>query len=388
MNLKPSVTTGSERIASVDALRGFDMFWLIGGQEVFISLLGLFVSPIPSWLQAQMDHVPWEGFSTWDLIMPLFLFIVGTAMPLSFARRLEAGQSKAAIYRKVLIRTAVLFALGMVAQGNLLEADLSKLYIYCNTLQAIACGYLIASIAMLNLRVPGQILAFVALLLGYWLLMLLVPIPGYVTGPFEEKANLALYIDELILGRFRDHRPINASYTWILSSMAFAATVLMGVFSGHLLRAKISPWKRVGWFLAIGALCLGLGWAWSQNWMGSLRCPIIKHIFSSSMVLWACGWSYLLLAVFYLVIDVLGFRKWTFFFIVIGSNSILAYMSVHLVDFRHIGDAFMGGITANLATSQSGLLQAIGEAICPLTAFAILWLILLYLYRKGTFVRV
>ena len=188
----------------------------------------------------------------------------------------------------------------------------------------------------------------------------------------------------MILGRFRD----GTTYTWILSGMGFGAMVLLGVFSGHLLRGRMTPWKKVGWLSAIGIVCLGLGWAWSRNWMGSLRCPINKHLFTSSMVLWAGGWSYLLLAVFYLAIDVLGFRKWTFFFVVIGSNAILAYMSVRLINFRQIGNAFVGGVARDLATAQSGSLRAIGEALGPLAAFALLWLILLYLYRKGTFVRI
>ena len=106
------------------------------------------------------------------------------------------------------------------------------------------------------------------------------------------------------------------------------------------------------------------------------------------MVLWACGWSYLLLAGFYLVIDVLGFRKWSFFFIVIGSNAILAYMAVHLIDFGRIADVFVGGVAHNLLATHSPLLQAMGEGLVHWTAFAIVWLILLYLYRKGTFVRV
>ena len=176
---------------SVDALRGFDMFWIIGGREVFIALMGLFISPMPLWLRTQMDHVRWEGFSAWDLIMPLFLFIVGTAMPFSFARRIEAGASKAALYRKILVRTVILFVLGMAAQGNLLAADLSKLHLYCNTLQAIACGYLVVSVAMLQLRIVGQIVVAAALLVGYWLLMLVVPVPGHGAGLLDENVNLA-----------------------------------------------------------------------------------------------------------------------------------------------------------------------------------------------------
>jgi predicted acyltransferase len=316
--------------------------------------------------------------------MPLFLFIVGTAMPYSFARRMEAGASQWALYRKVLGRTAILFVLGMAAQGRLLAADLGQLHVYSNTLQAIACGYLIASIAMFHLRVFLQVLLAIGLLVGYWLLMVLVPVPGHGAGLWDEYYNLAMYIDKLILGRFRD----GTTYTWILSGMAFGATVLLGVFSGHLLRTTMAPWKKVSWLVILGIACLALGWAWSQPWLGSWRCPINKHLFSSSMVLWACGFSYLLLALFYLVIDVLGFRKWSFFFIVIGSNAILAYMGVHLIDFVRIADVFVGGLAHNLMATHSGLLRAIGEGLVSWVYFAIVWLILLYLYRKGTFVRI
>ena len=156
MKAKPAVASASPRVASIDALRGFDMFWIIGGQQVVVALLHLFVSPTPAWLKAQFEHTGWEGFTAWDLIMPLFLFIVGTAMPYAFARRIEAGQSKWALYRKVLSRTAILFVLGMAAQGRLLTADLSQLHVYSNTLQAIACGYLMASIAMFHLRALGR----------------------------------------------------------------------------------------------------------------------------------------------------------------------------------------------------------------------------------------
>ena len=384
MDSNSSVTSAGGRIVSVDALRGFTMFWIIGGQSIVIAMVGLFVAPVPGWIRAQMDHVPWEGFPAWELIMPMFLFIVGTAMPLSFAKRMESGQSKMSLYQKILARTAILFFLGMVAQGNLLEADLSRLHIYCNTLQAIAAGYLIASVAMLHFRVIGQVLIAIALLVGYWLLLMLVPVPGHGAGLLEQNVNLAMYVDELILGRFRD----GTHYTWILSSMAFGATVLLGVFSGHLLRANLSAWKKVVWLVTMGVASLSLGWVWSQPWLGSWRFPIIKHLFTSSSVLWACGWSYLLLAIFYLVIDVLQFRKWSFFFIVIGSNAILAYMSTHLINFRQIGNTFVGGVARNLIATDNAWLRALGVAFEPITAFAIVWLILLYLYRKKTFVRI
>jgi predicted acyltransferase len=382
----PAAATRNNRIISVDALRGFDMFCIIGGQQVLLAIVGLFVYPIPAWLKKQTEHVNWEGFTAWDMIMPLFLFIVGTAIPLSFARRVEAGQGKASLYRKILVRTAILFLLGIVAQGNLLAADLSKLHLYCNTLQAIACGYLIASIAVLHLRLSGQIALAAALLVGYWLLLCLVPFSGHAAGTLEEKANLALFIDETILGRFRD----GTTYTWILSGMAFGATVLLGVFSGHLLRSALSPWRKAASLAAVGLACLALGWMWSQHWLGAWRCPIIKHIFSSSMVLWACGWSYLLLSVFFAAIDVLGFRRWTFLFVVIGSNAIFAYMAgawLHS-SFAQIANVFVGGTAHNLLAAQSELLQALGRALSPLATFAVIWSILWYLYRNKTFIRI
>ena len=174
-------------------------------------LLHLFVATTPHWLRVQIDHVPWEGFSAWDLIMPLFLFIVGTAMPYSFARRIEAGKSKWALYRKVLSRTVILFVLGMAAQGNLLAAHLSVLHVYCNTLQAIACGYLIASITMFHLRVFAQILLVIVLLVGYWLLMLLVPLPGHGAGLWKEHRKLGDVHRRDDLGRFATARPTPGS---------------------------------------------------------------------------------------------------------------------------------------------------------------------------------
>ena len=143
-------------MASIDALRGFDMFWLIGGRQVLLALVGVFVSPTPLWLEVQMDHVPWEGFSPGTSSCPCFCSSSALPCPYSFARRIEAGQSKAALYRKILTRTAILFVLGMVVQGNLLKADLSQLHLYCNTLQTIAAGYLIASVAMSTCASPGK----------------------------------------------------------------------------------------------------------------------------------------------------------------------------------------------------------------------------------------
>ena len=147
-------------------------------------------TPLPAWLSYHLNHPDWIGFSAWDLIMPLFLFIVGAAMPFSFAKRIEAGQTAGQIYTKVLLRTALLFVLGMVAQGRLLELDLDRLRIFSNTLQAIAAGYLIASILMLHLPIAVQVLATAALLAGYWGVLRYVPVPGQAAGTLEPQMNI------------------------------------------------------------------------------------------------------------------------------------------------------------------------------------------------------
>jgi predicted acyltransferase len=179
-------------------------------------------------------------------------------------------------------------------------------------------------------------------------------------------------IDNVILGRFRD----GTSYTWVLSGLGFSATVLLGVLSGHLLRSGIRPRAKLACLVAAGVACLILGWVW-ENWLGF---PIIKHIWSSSMVLWAGGWSFLLLALFYGVIDVAGFHKWAFPFVVIGMNAIAVYMGVGFINFGDISNRLVGGLSRHLGDY--------GDVLRSFTAFVIMWLVLLYMYRKRTFIRI
>jgi predicted acyltransferase len=367
-------TAGAKgRLMSLDALRGFDMFWIIGGYGIVQGLgRGLHNEWFDRHIMPQIDHTPWAGFTAWDLIMPLFLFLVGTALPFSFAKRLQRGDRRAKLYLHVLYRVVILWVLGMIAQGRLLEYELPKLQLYSNTLQSIAAGYLISSILVLNLRLRWQFMVTAALLLLYWGLLALVPVPGQAEGHFGQQDNLAIYLDKLILGPFKDQT--NPPYTWILSSMAFGAMMMMGVFAGQLLRSNLGKLSKVLILFASGAACLILGWAWG------LIFPIIKHLFTSSMVLYAGGWSLLLLGVFYLVIDVLHLRRWSIFFVVIGMNAIAVYMATHVFDFRNLGDIFVRGLSKWTGDWHDFLRAVAG--------FAILWLILFYMYRKKTFIKV
>jgi predicted acyltransferase len=360
----------SQRIVSVDALRGFDMFWIAGGGPLVMAFCKLFRNPLPPWLDRHFDHVEWEGFVGWDLIMPLFLFIVGVAMPFSVGKRVERGDSRGSIYRKVVYRVVVLWILGMIAQGHLLAFDSHNLQFYSNTLQSIAAGYLISSIALVELPIRWQAALGGALLVVYWALMRFVPVPGYGAGVLTPDGNLAMYIDKALLGRFQDGTP----YTWILSSLGFGATVLMGVLAGHLLRSKLAGTRKALLLAGAGLGCLAGGWLWS------LAFPIIKHLWTSSMVLWSGGWCLLLLALFYWLIDVLGYRRWAFPFIVIGMNAIVAYMAPDLINFMHISHTVFAGLATHLGM--------FGEFLLAFGAFGVLWVGLYYMYRKQTFVRI
>jgi len=360
----------SQRLMSVDALRGFDMFWIAGGGPFVMEFFRLFSNPLPPWLERQFDHVDWIGFVGWDLIMPLFLFIVGVAMPFSIGRRVERGDSRKSIYNKVVYRVIVLWILGMVAQGHLLLFDSHNLQFYSNTLQTIAAGYLISTIAMVELPVRWQGALCGALLVLYWALMRFVPVPGVGAGVFTPEGNLAMHIDKALLGRFQD----GTTYTWILSSLNFGAQVLMGVLAGHLLRSKLTGTRKAIILAVTGLGCLLVGWLWG------LIFPIIKHIFTSSMVLWAGGWCLLLLALFFYVIDVLGYKKWAFFFIVIGMNAIVAYLAPDFFNFHEISTRALGGLARHLGM--------FGNFVVEGGAVAILWGGLYYMYRNKTFVRI
>ncbi len=171
MNSFNTTPLHKERLASLDILRGFDLFMLVFFQPVFVAFAKLWSDvPLFSFLLNQFNHVSWEGFAAWDLVMPLFLFMVGAAMPFSFSKYIKS-KDKLAIYKKIARRFIILFILGMVVQGNLLSLNLMEIRIYTNTLQAIAVGYLIAAMMILHISNSWQIIITLLLLISYWALL-------------------------------------------------------------------------------------------------------------------------------------------------------------------------------------------------------------------------
>ena len=362
----------AERLVSLDALRGFDMFLIIGGGSMIQAYCNANVNGFTQAIARQMNHAAWEGFTFWDIIMPLFMFIVGAAMPFSFAKRISLGHGRTKLFIHVLKRVIILWALGMIVQGNLLKYDLSQLQIYSNTLQAIAAGYLISSILILNFSIINQIIITAGLLTGFWMFMRFVPFADNRAGVLEPANNFARHIEQICAGRFFAETSI---YTWFFSSITFGATVMLGVFAGFLLKnEKLSKYEKFFFLVFIGIVFAVGGMVWGR-WFG-----IIKHIWTSSFVLYAGGLSYLMLAAFYLVIDVWGLRKWSSGFVVIGVNAIAAYMMAELFDFRHIGNIFVSGLE-RFVGPWYGFVQSAA-------AFFVLWIILLWMSLKKTFIKI
>jgi predicted acyltransferase len=359
----------TNRILSIDALRGFDMFWIVGGEMIFKSLDTIFHNAATQFISNQLDHVEWLGFHFYDIIMPLFLFIVGVSIPFSYSKRLKQGHSKKEIWKHALKRIVILWILGMAVQGNLLTYSFNTFHFYCNTLQAIAAGYFIATLLVLHFKVITQIILTLVLLICFWIIMTLLPTPSG-TGLYEPLNNAALFLDKLILGSHQD----GTFYSWILSSLNFGATTMFGVFSGYILRTGLPGIKKVLVLLLYAASCflIALFWDFVQ--------PIIKHIWTGSFVFYAGSYSILLLAFFYLIIDVMNFKRWSMFFVIIGSNAIVAYVAWHLFDFKNLSDIFIVGLKQYTGTWYD-LIRNTG-------GFATLFLLLWYMNKNRIFVKI
>ncbi len=246
--------TGSQRLLCVDALRGFDMLWIIGGSEVLVSFSKASGIGFLSNMSANFDHV-WGQFHFYDIIMPLFLFIVGVVMPLSFTKRLKKGDSRKMIYRHIIKRVVILYILGLIASGNLLTFDTARIHLWTDTLHAIAIGYLVSSILILEVSQKWQIAITTFLLFLYWGIMALIPVPGNGAGIYEPGTNLALYVDNIILGHWQE----GLGWTYSITSLTFICSVMLGVFAGQILLSDRSEMKKAGLLALIGISCVVAG---------------------------------------------------------------------------------------------------------------------------------
>lgn len=360
----------SERIMSIDALRGFDMLMIVFAAGFFHSLHRSFDTPLTGFFSNQFTHPQWYGFHFYDIIMPLFLFMVGAVIPFSLSRIRERNPSLKPVYIRLARRFVILFILGWIVEGNLLDLDPGTFKIYCNTLQAIAMGYLFSSLAYIHLSQKGRFIFFVSCLIVYALILTVPNVPGFGRSVISPEGNFANYFDEWLLGSL----DTGNAYSYVLTSIGFTATTLSGLFAGEIIKSGIARPKVVRKLVVWGLIGVVVGLVWG------IWHPIVKKIWTSSFVLFSSGLCFLLMALFYWIIDVKGYRKWAFFLRVIGMNAITAYVLSHVVDFKALAGNIIYGLEQYIPASYPVLVSIAG--------FGVLYALLWYMYRNKTFVKV
>jgi len=368
--------TAVKRLHSLDALRGFDMFWIMGGEGIFIGLASLTGWPVFQWWATQLKHVPWHGFHFYDMIFPLFLFIAGISFPFSLAKRISMNDSRKSIYKHVLSRGFLLLLIGIV-YNNGVNFDFEHMR-YGSVLGRIGLAWMFAALIFMNTKLTFRIVWLAGILIVYWLLFLIFPAHDLgATDPFSTQGNLAGFIDRLMLpGRFCCYEYGDSE--GILSTIPAICTALLGMLTGQFVSSQYlgnKPVRKVIYMVlaAIGLMILGRIW--------NISFPINKYLWSSSFVLFVGGLSLLLFSLFYLIIDVLGYKKWTLFFVVIGMNPITIYLVERIINLDSATNFFFSGITALLPETWAPMIDGIG-----ITTVA--WVLLYILYKKKIFLKV
>lgn len=383
----------SQRLISLDAYRGFVMLAMVSGGFGLTQIAEKF--PDNLWwerIDYQLSHVSWEGCSFWDLIQPSFMFMVGVAMPYSYASRLAKGLSKKMIWSHVLYRALALVLLGIFLRSN---GSTQTRFTFEDVLTQIGLGYAFVYF-FIGKGFRLQMAALWGILIIYWLAFVLYPLPGKDFdfaaagvapdfGPYSgffahwnKNTNCAAAFDVWFLNLFPWPEPwrFNGGGYQTLSFIPSMGTALIGLMAGEWLRGSPDGWAKCRNLLLGGILSLGLGWV-----AGQACCPIVKRIWTPSWVLFSGGWALLLLGCFYGIVDLKGYKQWTFPLIVVGMNSIAMYVMAHLAEDwlvqtlqTHLGadlfDGFWGPVEKNVSV------------------LVILWLVCLWMYRKKIFLRI
>ena len=367
----------SQRLCSLDTLRGFDMLFIMGGSMVLASLVNIFPKPFFEALAEQTKHVGWNGLHLEDCIFPLFLFIAGISFPFSLEKQRECRRSEADIYKKVISRGLMLVFLGFIYNG-LLELNFERMR-YASVLGRIGLAWMFAALIFMNTRSVTRIVIIVCTLVGYYLLVRYWPLerPEGVEW-LEPEGTLARYIDT----NFLPGRKLYGNNTYdpegLLATIPAICTALMGMMTGSFIKrgGALNEGTRKAILMAVAAgVLIGVGLLWSRIF------PINKKMWTSSFVCVVGGISLILFALFYYIVDVKGWKRWTFFFRVIGLNSITIYLAQKFISFRDTDEAIFGGLIRLLPENAQSTAGDVGYLI-------LCWLFLYFLYRKKIFLKV
>jgi len=301
------------RLVSLDAFRGATM-----------ALMVLVNTPGGPNSYAPLNHSEWNGWTITDLVFPSFLWIVGVAITLSLGKRIEAGVPKSRLFLQVLRRAAIIFALGLISYAPP-DFNLSTQRIL-GVLQRIAICYLIASAIYLTTRWRTQIVWIVGLLVSYWLIMMLVPAPGYGAGDLTERHNIANYVDRVVLGAHNYKHTKDWDPEGLISTLPSIATALLGVMAGHILKLKRDLSERTTWLYLAGSILIALGLI-CDIWL-----PINKKLWTSSFSLFMAGMDFVIFAGFVWLIDGRGYQRYARPLVIMGMNAIAVYFASEFVE--------------------------------------------------------
>jgi predicted acyltransferase len=273
-------------------------------------------------------HADWHGCTPTDLVFPFFLFIIGVAMTFSLSKYTDNNKPTPPVYWRILRRAAILFALGLLLNGFWNKGpwtfDLTTIR-FMGVLQRISLTYLLASVAVLNLPGKGQWILAGVLLIGYWLAMMYVPVPGYGAGVLTREGNLGAYIDRLIIPQAHLYKGDGFNNLGdpegLFSTIPAVVSVLAGYFAGQWIRTQPVKSRTTIGLVLFGIGCLIIGWAWGWTF------PINKKLWTSSYVVFVSGWALLLLAACYELIEVRRVRRWGKPFEVMGLNAISLFVA-------------------------------------------------------------
>ncbi|HVN80103.1 MAG TPA: DUF5009 domain-containing protein [Terriglobia bacterium] len=380
------------RILSLDVLRGFDMFWITGGEGIIHTLAVATGWQFFKVLSTQLEHVKWEGFHFYDLIFPLFMFIMGASIPYALISKLEKGMPRTAAHKKIFLRFGTLFVFGLI-YNQAWVTDWAHPRVG-SVLGEIAFGYLFASLIVLySQKLRSIIICVVGILIVNAMIQFLVPVPGFGAGVFTPQGSVNYYVDRLFMpGTFlyyitpdgttyglRQIKPPDAFPMYGVEGFVdwFSGIIiaLLGVIAGFCLRNQmLSQYRKVGIFLVAGAGCLASALI-LKPWY-----PIIKLLQTDTFYLYAGGFCFILLALFYLVIDVWRIQRWGFFFKVIGMNAITVYMGFQLIDVDHTSFVLVGGLAKYMG--------AYGPVLLSVVTAGLVWASLYALYQKKIFLKV
>ncbi len=364
----------SKRLTSIDALRGFDMLLIAGGGAFIYRFLDVVHQPWAENIILQMEHTQWNGFTFWDFIMPLFIFISGISLTFSINKAKERGMTKNDIYKKVFKRMLILILLGIIYKNSPVPVWHPGNIRYSSVLGRIGIAVFATTLLYLNFSWKERLYWIAGILIAYYAALFLIPVPGYGAGDLSQQGNLVGWFDRTFMpGRLIDG---NFDQLAILTQFPALCLAVFGAWAGDIVRnVDIKETGKIKRMVSIGVILIILGLIWG------LHFPVNKHLWSSSFILLTAGMGFLIFSLFYWVIEILGYKKWSYFFVVIGMNSLFIYYAYRFIDFDHTSKTLFSGIYSLTSEKWHPGFEALG-------AFILVWLLLYYLYKKKIFFKV